>query len=210
MEQILWLYEPIGTFVFAISGILMAIEKKLDIVGAFICAFVTALGGGMIRDVLIGCTPVGWMSNTLYLWIVIGALPVGYFGYNLLLKLRTSIFLFDAIGIALYGVAGFQKTLLYELPILVAIMMGVVSSVFGGVLRDIICNEVPKILVPSTKELYALASLLGICFYMFLDRFILFPQWLSVLCTVILVILVRFLSVKYEWGIGFNPKGNKD
>jgi len=164
-----WIYalDMIGTLVFAISGVLAAVEKKFDVVGALVLGFVTAVGGGTLRDMLIGSTPVGWMNDLNYLIIIVAALPLCYFAYLIIivaalplcyfakkyiLRLRKSLFLFDTIGIGLFTILGLQKTLSIGLSPAIALLMGVVSATFGGVIRDVLSTEVPLIF---RKEIYA-------------------------------------------------------
>ena len=155
-----WIYaiDIAGTFVFAISGALAASEKRFDIFGAGILALVTAVGGGTLRDVLIGSTPVGWMQDLNYLIVIGAAVVISFFGKTYILKLRRTLFLFDTIGIALFTLLGLQKTLALGLSPVIAILMGVVSAVFGGVLRDVLSNVEPLIF---RKEIYATACLAG-------------------------------------------------
>ena len=130
-DFVYWL-NLIGTFVFALSGVLLAIDKHFDLVGSTIIGFATAIGGGTIRDVLIGITPVSWLKDTNYNLVIVLALPVCYLFKNSILKFQKGIFLFDTIGIALFTILGLQKTLSLGLDPIVALMMGIVSAVFGG------------------------------------------------------------------------------
>lgn len=152
-----------GTLVFAISGSLMAKQHDFDIFGAAVVAFVTALGGGTIRDLLIGVTPVGWMIDAQYLVAVITGVALVLIFPSYLLKLRKTMFLFDTIGIGIFTLIGIQKALGLGLSPTIALMMGIVSAVFGGVIRDILCTEVPLIF---RKEIYATACLAGGAIYL--------------------------------------------
>ena len=204
--SIIVLFDAIGVFVCAISGMLLAVDKKLDFIGVFIIAFVTALGGGTLRDILIGSTPVGWMQNKMYIYIVGLTLPIGYFFTPQLRKMRTSIFLFDAIGLGIFGVSGFEKSRSYGLSLIVSIMMGVVSAVFGGVIRDILCNRIPMVMIQ--KELYATTVFIGICSYI-LSKNLGVPIGWDTLISVICVVTIRYVTVKYRWGLDFKPIQNK-
>ncbi len=194
--------DVIGTFVFAISGVLAAIDKKLDVVGSIVIGFVTALGGGTLRDVLIGKTPVGWMGDTNYLLIVLAALPVCYYFKKYVMKARKSLFIFDTIGIGLFTIFGVEKALSIGLSTPICVMMGIVSAVFGGVIRDIILNEIPLIF---RKEIYASACFVGAVVYVTLGMFDL-SQQVSMLISIGLVILIRYFSVKKQWELPFKPK----
>ena len=199
--SIIYIIDLFGTFVFAISGILLAAEKKFDLVGASIIGMVTAIGGGTLRDVLIGATPVGWMKDHNYLIVIYLALPVCYFFQRFIVKLHKSIFLFDTIGIGLFTILGLQKTLDIGLSPIIALMMGIVSGVFGGVIRDVLTNEIPLIF---RKEIYASACLAGGLVFLGLDT--LLPDTnFSIIASIAVVIIIRYLSVRHHWSLPFQP-----
>ena len=151
------LLDYIGTFAFAISGIRMAAAKKFDWFGAYVVGLVTAVGGGTIRDLLLGITPF-WMQQPSYIIITgIALLVVIVFGKKLV-RMNTTMFLFDAIGLGLFTVVGFEKSLDAEFPIWVSIIMGTLTGAAGGIMRDILINEVPLIF---RKDIYATACILG-------------------------------------------------
>ncbi|MCL4158365.1 UNVERIFIED_CONTAM: hypothetical protein GTU68_017856, partial [Idotea baltica] len=156
--DLIYFFDLAGTLVFAISGVLTAANKKFDIFGAFVIAFVTAVGGGTLRDMMIGSHPVGWMTDSNYLVLIGIAVPISYLFRSFIQRLRRTMFLFDTIGIGLFTILGLQKTLELGLSPVVALLMGTVSAVFGGVVRDTLCNEVPLIF---RKEIYATACLAG-------------------------------------------------
>ena len=159
--EIITLLDYIGVFVFALSGVLTASGKKLDLFGGLIIAFVTALGGGTIRDLFLNAE-IGWIVNTHYVYIVIGGAVFALIFKKVLSKIRKTIFLFDTIGISLFTILGVQKALEHDTPLIIAVIFGVVTATFGGVIRDILCNEIPLIF---RKEIYATACLIGaICF----------------------------------------------
>ncbi len=194
--------DLLGTLVFAISGVYAAVEKKFDVVGALVLAFVTALGGGTLRDILIGETPVSWMKDMNYIYIILMALPISYFGNKMIHRLRKSLFLFDTIGIALFTILGVQKTLALGLAPQIAVLMGVVSAVFGGVIRDVLSNKEPLIF---RKEIYATACFIGALLYL-LGHYLIDHQAISMLCSMIVVIIIRYLAVSRQWTLQFNPK----
>jgi len=158
------------------------------------------LGGGTLRDILIGSTPVGWMQNEIYIYIVISALPICYVAKNVILKMKKGIFLFDTIGIGLFTILGLQKTLALGLSPLIAVMMGVVSAVFGGVIRDVLANRTPLIF---SKEVYAFACLSGAVLFLVANRFCIEP--LAMAISILAVIVIRILAIKRNWGLPFNP-----
>lgn len=189
-----------GTLVFAISGVLAGVDRKFDLFGVFILGFVTAVGGGTLRDVLIGSTPVGWMHNEIYIYLIMSALPICYFWKNRILKMKKGIFLFDTIGIGLFTVLGLQKTLVLGLSPLIAVMMGVVSAVFGGIIRDVLSNHEPLIF---SKEIYAVACLTGAILFLIATMFFSEPIALSV--SIAAVIVIRILAIKRHWSLPYNP-----
>lgn len=195
--NLIYTFDLAGTFVFAISGALTAIQKKFDVFGAAVIAFVTAVGGGTLRDILIGSTPVGWMLDTNYLVVIIFAVVCSYVFLNPIQKLRKTMFLFDTIGISLFTVLGLEKTLSLELSMTIAIMMGAVSAVFGGVIRDILCNEVPLIF---RKEIYATACIIGGVSYMIL-RYFEVNYHLSLIFTAILISFIRIMAIRKKWSL---------
>ncbi len=192
-----YLLDIIGTLVFAVSGVITAIDSDFDVVGASIIGMVTAVGGGTLRDVLIGQTPVGWMTDLNYLWTVIAALILSYLFKNKILKLRKSMFFFDTIGIGLFTILGLQKTIGVGLEIPIAVLMGIVSAVFGGIIRDVLTNKIPLIF---RKEIYASACLAGGLVYIllsFFSDFTLFNMFISMLT----VVIIRYLSVRNNWSL---------
>lgn len=148
-----------GIFVFAITGALKARSHQMDIFGAAVLAFVTAYGGGTVRDLLIGVRPVSWVNDYLALALVVSAVVLVFLLSQGLARLKVTIFLTDAIGLGLFTVLGIQKSLDLGLNSGYAVVMGVVSATFGGLLADILSNTVPDLL--KKGELYATASLLG-------------------------------------------------
>ena len=189
-----------GTFVFAISGVLAAVERKFDLFGAIILGLATAIGGGTLRDLLIGSTPVGWMTDVTYSVVIFAAVPFCYFFADYVKKWRRGNFLFDTIGIGLFTILGLQKTLALGLSPVVAVMMGIVSAVFGGVTRDILSNQVPLIF---RKEIYASACLAGALVFLFMKMFL--SEELSILISVSTVILIRIIAIKRKWALPFKP-----
>lgn len=186
--------DLMGVVTFAISGVLTAQSKRMDIFGLFIIAFVTSVGGGTLRDVLIGTTPVGWMNNLSYVYTIIGSVIFALIFNKKLRYLRTSFFLFDTIGIGLYTVFGIEKGLKLGLDPIICIFLGTISACFGGVIRDILCNEIPIIF---RQEIYATACLLGGVVYFTLhvsnlDNTIIF------ITSVLVVILIRIVAVKFH------------
>ncbi len=188
-----------GTFLFAVSGALAAMEKKLDVFGAFVIALATAVGGGTFRDLLIGKQPVVWLTDTWYLVLVAAAVPVSHIFKGSFQKLRKSMFLFDSMGIGLFTILGMERTLDAGLSPMAAVSMGAVSAVFGGVLRDILCNEIPIIF---RKEIYATACIAGGVLYLILES-CLEQRSFNMVITVCFITVIRILAVKRRWRLEF-------
>ena len=161
LQELLYIIDLTGTFVFAMSGVITASERRMDIFGASVIGFVTAVGGGTIRDILIGSTPVGWMLNSDYLFVISAGILTALFLHKHISRWYKTMFIFDTVGIGLFTLLGMQKTLTFGLSPTVAVMMGTVSAVFGGVVRDVLVNRVPLIF---RKEVYATACIAGAIF----------------------------------------------
>jgi len=193
--NIISLIDIIGTVVFAISGSLSAIDKKMDVFGAAVIAFLTALGGGPIRDILLGATPVGWIQTPNYLFYVLVGLVFSLLFKTIVIRLKRTLFLFDTIGIAVFTILGIEKTLSFGLSPAIAVVMGMVSAVFGGVLRDIASNDIPLIF---RKEIYALVCVVAGLLYVFALKPLLLPADFSIWITIAFVIVARTIIVKYN------------
>ncbi|HRW62725.1 MAG TPA: trimeric intracellular cation channel family protein [Bacteroidales bacterium] len=194
---LIYYFDLIGTFVFAISGVLTASEKKFDVFGASVIAFVTAIGGGTLRDILIGDSPVGWIKDLNYLYIIIIAIVISLLFKKRVIQLRNTLFLFDTVGIGVFTIIGVQKSLNFDISPVIAVMMGTISAVFGGVIRDILTNETPLIF---RKEIYATPCILGGVLYLMLLHFNVSTQLVSFI-TALLIIGVRLLAVKKNWAL---------
>lgn len=186
--------DILGTIAFAISGVLVALDKRMDAFGVIIIAFVTAVGGGTLRDVMIGISPVSWMTNMTYVYVIIGSALFAVLLRNTISYLRTSLFLFDTIGIGLYTVVGIETGLVAGLHPLICIALGTMTACFGGVIRDILCNEIPVIF---RKEIYATACILG-GFSYFLLRYLTIDNNFIFIIAAVIVIVTRILAVKFK------------
>ncbi len=183
--------DILGTIAFAISGVLTAFSKRLDPFGVFIIAFVTAVGGGTLRDILIGNTPVAWMQDITLIGVVAASVVFALVLRNRLDKLRTSLFLFDTIGLGMFTLIGIEKGIGADLHPLASVALGTITGTFGGVIRDILCNEIP---VLFQKEIYATTCIVGGMVYFLLAYFELPMFWVA-LATIITVIAIRLLAV---------------
>lgn len=187
------LLDYIGTFAFAISGIRLASGKNIDLFGAFMVGMLTAVGGGTIRDLLLGITPF-WLTTSSYVVITTISLLIVIVFRKYLVKLNETVFLFDAIGLGFFTVVGMGKALDLNFPFWVALTMGVVTGSFGGLLRDICINEIPLIF---RKDIYAMASVVGGLVYGALNL-LEFNTIAVESITVLTVIAARLIAVKYH------------
>lgn len=207
-QTFLFLIEVVGTFAFAISGIRLAAYKQFDLFGAYTVGLVTAIGGGTLRDLLLDI-PVFWMQTWSYLAVTGIALVVVILFRRILISMNKTLFIFDTVGLALFVVIGIQKSIAADYPMWVAIVMGVITGSFGGVVRDILINEEPLFF---RKDIYATACIAGGMVY-----------WLSaalgltdIICQSVcgaVIIIVRMLAIHYNWSLPqlkFTPDELKD
>ena len=192
--EIIYLIDILGTFAFAISGALVALDKKFDIFGVIIIAFVTAVGGGMLRDILINAHPINWIGDLNYLYTIFSAVIFTFLVKSKIAYLSKTMFLFDTIGISVFTLLGLQKGLSYELHPLVAVIMGMISAVFGGVLRDVLTNRVPLIF---EKEIYASACLAGGVMYLILNHFRV-QENINFITSAFVVVIIRVVAVRFS------------
>ncbi len=189
-----YIIDILGTIAFAISGVLIAMNKRMDPFGILIIAFVTAVGGGTLRDILIGQTPVAWMTDMTFTYVILITTVLTILFRSKINYLRTSLFLFDTIGIGLYTVVGIEKGLSAGLHPIICIALGTISACFGGVIRDILCNEIPVIF---RKEIYATACILGGLTYFLIRKLPIENNFVFVIAGVV-VIIVRLIAVKFK------------
>jgi len=189
-----YIIDILGTIAFAISGVLVALNKRMDAFGILIIAFVTAVGGGTLRDVLIGETPVSWMKDMTFIYVVIASTIFAVVFRSKIDYLRKSLFLFDTIGIGLYTVVGVEKGISAGLHPIICIFLGTMSACFGGVIRDILCNEIPVIF---RKEVYATACILGGVTYFAVIKLPIASDFVFVIAGAV-VITVRLIAVKFK------------
>lgn len=189
------LLDIIGTMAFAMSGALTAMNKKLDPFGVFIIAFVTAVGGGTLRDVMIGRTPVGWMLDLKYVYVIIVGFILAIIFRKKLDHLRTSLFLFDTIGLGVFTIIGIEKGIAIGLHPVICVALGTLTACFGGVIRDILCTEIPVIF---RREIYATICILGGIVFFILKEINLENDILY-LITSLVIITVRLMAVKFKW-----------
>ena len=186
--------DILGTIAFAISGVLVALSKRMDAFGILIIAFVTAVGGGTLRDLLIGNTPVAWMLDMTYVYVVVASTIFAVLLKNKIDYLRTHLFLFDTIGIALYTLVGIEKGQAVGLHPIICIGLGTMTACFGGVIRDILCNEIP---VVFRKEIYASACIIGGLSYFLLRKLPIQENYVFLISGLIVIVL-RLVAVRFK------------
>lgn len=193
--ELIYILDIIGTFAFAVSGALVASEKSFDMFGVLIIAFITAIGGGMIRDLLIDAHPINWIGDMNYLWTILIAVIVTFLFQTKIAPLGKTLFIFDTIGISVFTLLGLQKGLAFNLHPVIALIMGVVSACFGGVLRDVLTNKIPLIF---QKEIYASACLAGGVIYLILTLYSQLTNDLILIISGAVIFMVRSIAVKFH------------
>ena len=187
--------DILGTFSFAVSGAFAAMEKRLDPFGVLILAFITSIGGGTVRDLLIGDTPVSWLLQPSMGWVIVGGAVGALFFGRRLKKTQSLLTYFDALGLGLFTIIGIHKGLLHHLSPGVCIALGTMTGCFGGVIRDIVLNKVPLIF---QKDIYASASILGGIAYILLIGFPV-PETIAAAISIVLIFTTRMLGIRYRW-----------
>ena len=192
--------DLVGTSVFAISGALSALSKKMyhDLFGIFFIGFLTATGGGTLRDVVMGAYPIAWISDPNYLIVIMGSVGVAVLGRRWWLgKLRNALLFFDTLGIGIYTIFGMQKALSLDVNNWAAILLGMISALFGGVLRDTLVNDLPLIF---DRQVYATACLAGAVIYLIGHTLELDPT-VNFLLSAGTITLIRLLAIRKGWSL---------
>jgi uncharacterized membrane protein YeiH len=196
--SIQYILEIIGTFAFAISGALAVKDQKhQDWFGASFTAFISSIGGGTLRDVLLGSYPLVWISDITIVYAIIAGIFTTFIFYKFLLRLRKTLFLFDTFGIALFTIVGTEKALHLGVRPEIAVIMGIFTATMGGVIRDMMTNEIPII---YRKEVYATACLIGACSYLLLDE-LGAERNVAFITASLVIIIIRILAVRYHWSV---------
>lgn len=190
----LWL-DLLGTFVFGVSGAMLAVERRLDAFGVTALAVAAALAGGMLRDLVLGATPPAAFTDARYLIAALGSAFCVFFGHRLIALLDKPVMVLDALGLGLFAVSGCRKALLFGLDPLPAIILGILTAVGGGALRDLLVAEVPRVL---REELYALAALVGAALVVIGTALEVHEAW-SAAAGVAAAVLIRIVSVWRGW-----------
>ncbi len=194
MDQLLLILTYVAVIASSVSGALEARKHQMDIVGATTIAFVTAFGGGTMRDLLLGRTPVFWVNDP---WLTVTTFIIAILSFYWLDQVSNRLLVFaDAIGLAIFSILGAVFTLQLQLSPVVAILMGVVTGIFGGVLRDLLCNRIPNVFRQST-ELYATCSFIGTTVYIIL-HVLQFNALPIALIGALTVFAMRLLAVSFK------------
>lgn len=194
MSDFLYPLELVGTFFFAISGALAIQDHHDDLFGAGFLGFVTAIGGGTLRDIMLGSYPLVWVGDIYFLYAIFAGVIIAYLFYKVLIRLKRTFLIFDALGISFFTVLGVEKALSLNVRPEIAAIMGMFSAVMGGVIRDVLTNETP---VLFRKEIYATACLAGAILYLALGQSGV-DHNLNMVLSIVLIFTVRLLAVKYN------------
>jgi uncharacterized membrane protein YeiH len=194
MNNLQYLFELLGTFFFAISGSMAIQDDHDDLFGAGFMGFVTAIGGGTLRDLMLGSYPLVWIGDIYFLYAIIAGVTTAYFLFKYLIRLRKTFFFFDALGISFFTIIGVEKALSLGVRPEIAALMGMFTAVMGGVIRDVLVNERP---VLFRKEIYATACLGGAILYLAL-----YNAGISRNANLILsastIFLIRTIAIRYK------------
>ncbi len=206
IENIIFWLEILGTIIFALSGTLVAIEKKLDVLGVTVLALVTAVGGGLIRDILLGSFPANVFKNPIYSIVALVTSLVLFFTILFMKKdsleikpiYKTIIDILDAIGLGVFVIVGVNIAITsgFADNAFLSIFVGVCTGVGGGLIRDVLVNNVPMIL---SKRVYAFAAIIGAFSYFYLFTLNLLNKDHSIFIGIIIIVVIRLLAMKYKW-----------
>ena len=201
-----YLLELLGTFFFAVSGARTNPEKEQDWFGASFIGFITAIGGGSLRDILLGSYPLVWIGDINFLYAILIGVAFSKLFFNFLFKIKRTLLAFDTLGISFFTIVGAEKAQSMGVQPEIAAMMGMFTAVMGGVIRDTLTNEIPVIF---RKEIYASACLFGAICYLALDHFY-DPRTPNFLISAGVIVFIRYLAVKYQLALpsfGSRKKG---
>lgn len=189
--------DLLGTMAFAVSGALVAMEKRLDLFGILSLSFVTAIGGGTLRDVVIGISPVSWLTDLNYFFTIIAGTILAIIFRKKFAFLRMSLLLFDTIGLAIFTLIGIEKGMGVGLHPIICITLGTITACFGGVIRDILGNDIPVIF---RKEIYATVCIVGGLVYYALF-YLNVAKDINYLVTSGAIVAIRILAVVKKWSL---------
>ena len=190
-----FLIEVLGTISFAMSGSFAAMQKRFDPFGVLIIAFVTSVGGGTVRDLLLD-VPVFWMHDLLAVSLIFFTAIFTMIFKLIEKKFQVTLFIFDSLGLGLFTIIGVQKGLNADLHPVIGVVLGTITGCFGGIIRDILLNRIPLIF---RKEIYATAAIVGGIVYILLRNFSGLSEEINQILTILLIVSIRTLAVKYHW-----------
>ncbi|MDH2273281.1 trimeric intracellular cation channel family protein [Moraxella porci] len=194
-EQMIYLLDMVGIIACAIAGTTLALYKRFDLFGCILVSMVNAIGGGTLRDVMLGRHPLFWMTDLTYVLMITVTSILGQMFFYRHQKIDGMLKLFDAIGLAAFSVIGLTVALSLDAHPIIAILMAVMTSIAGGIMRDMICNEIPLVL---QKEIYISASIAGSVLYLTLLHFGV-ADWVRETVALISIFGIRMLAVKFDW-----------
>lgn len=194
-EQINFAIEILGTISFSMSGSFAAMQKRLDPFGVLIIAFVTSVGGGTVRDLLLDI-PVFWMHDLLMCGVILITSIFSMVFKSIEKNFKVTLFIFDSFGLGLFTIIGVQKGLNADIHPLICIGLGTITGCFGGIIRDILLNRIPLIF---RKEIYASACIIGGAIFLLLTTFTNLSYTIIQIFTILLIVAIRTLAVKYHW-----------
>lgn len=192
-----------GTMIFAVTGAFLAIQKKYDVFGILVVGFVTAAGGGTLRDVMLGNTPVFWLKDINYFFAVLAGTAAALLLGRRVMKISLFLSVSDALGLGVFTIIGVKKAVSADILPVFCVMMGVITAAAGGILRDILCGETPMVL---SREVYATACIAGGAVYFILRMFCL-PEELSVIACTVIIIGIRLISIKMNLSLPKRKNG---
>ncbi len=192
--QLQYIFELVGTYFFALSGVAATESKEHNWFGAAFTGFITAIGGGSLRDMILGSYPLVWVGDVYFLYAIILGVVTAFIFYQFVVKLQKTLLFFDMVGIAFFTIIGVEKALSLGAKPEIAAMMGMFTAVMGGVIRDTLTNETPIIF---RREIYATACLAGAICYLILDDF-LPSRNTNLLISSGLIFVIRFLAIRFH------------
>lgn len=195
MDRLVLVLDLVGTFVFALSGAMAAVRRRLDLFGVLVLSFAAATFGGITRDLLIGATPPAAISNWLYLVVSLGAGIITFYWHPAINRLLNAVLLFDAAGLGLFAVAGTHKALSYGLNPVMAALLGMLTGIGGGMARDVLLTEIPVVL---RSELYAVAALAGAAVVV-CGAVLQLPSTIVSVVGAALCFGLRFMAIRHGW-----------
>jgi uncharacterized membrane protein YeiH len=172
----------------------MAMQKRLDIFGVLVCSFATAIGGGTLRDILMGDLPVQWLTNEIIILAILSGGLITFVSRRGVIRFNRALFLFDSLGLGLFTIVGIQKGLDHGFSAGISISLGTITACFGGVIRDVLLNQVPLIF---RKEIYASACIAGGGAFFLLHHFSVPASWTQAVC-ILLIVIIRIIAVTFD------------